>query len=67
MRIKLNNREVNILLAALENWQIDSLNENLIGAYSYLFEEPLSEEEVEALRTYLTDQLTEEEIHEDET
>jgi Ser/Thr protein kinase RdoA (MazF antagonist) len=51
MRIELTDREVATLLAALRNWQTDSLNEDLAEAFSGHFEEhePLSDEEIDAL------------------
>jgi hypothetical protein len=51
MQIELTDREVATLLAALRNWQTDSLNEDLAEAFSGHFEEhePLSDEEIDAL------------------
>jgi hypothetical protein len=51
MQIELSDREVAQVLAALRNWQTDSLNEDLVDAFSGHFEdhEPLSDEEIEAL------------------
>jgi hypothetical protein len=51
MRIELSDREVANILAALRNWQTDSLNEDLAEAFSGHFEdhEPLSDDEIDAL------------------
>lgn len=51
MQIELNDREVAQLLAALRNWQTDSLNEDLVDAFSGHFEdhEPLTDEEIDDL------------------
>ena len=51
MRIELTDREVAHLLAALRNWQTDSLNEDLAEAFAGHFEdhEPLSDDEIDAL------------------
>ena len=51
MRIELSDREVAHLLAALRNWQTDSLNEDLVEAFAGHFEdhEPLSDEEIDGL------------------
>ena len=51
MRIDLTGREVATILAALRNWQTDSLNEDLAEAFAGHFEEhePLSDDEVDDL------------------
>ena len=51
MQIELREREVAHLLAALRNWQIDSLNEDLVDAFAGHFEdhEPLGDDEIDAL------------------
>ncbi len=51
MQIELSDREVAQLLAALRNWQIDSLNEDLVDAFAGHFEdhEPLTDDEIDAL------------------
>jgi hypothetical protein len=51
MQIELSERERAHVLAALRNWQIDSLNEDLAEAFAGHFEghEPLSDDEIEAL------------------
>ena len=51
MQIELSEREVAHLLAALRNWQTDSLNEDLEDAFAGHFEDhrPLDDEEIDAL------------------
>lgn len=51
MQIELNARDVAQLLAALRNWQTDSLNEDLAEAFAGHFEdhEPLTDDEIDAL------------------
>ncbi|MPZ49029.1 MAG: hypothetical protein GEU75_06940 [Dehalococcoidia bacterium] len=51
MQIELSAREAAQLLAALRNWQTDSLNEDLPDAFAGHFEdhEPLSDEEIDGL------------------
>ena len=51
MRIELTDREVAHLLAALRNWQTDSLNEDLAEAFAGHFEdhEALTDDEIDAL------------------
>ena len=51
MQIELNEREAAQLLAALRNWQTDSLNEDLADAFTGHFEDhaPLTEDEIDAL------------------
>ena len=51
MQVELSDREVAQLLAALRNWQTDSLNEDLAEAFAGHFEdhEPLSDEEIDEL------------------
>ena len=51
MKVELNEREIAQLLAALRNWQVDALNENLADTFAGHFEdhEPLSDEEIDDL------------------
>ena len=51
MQVELNEREIAQVLAALRNWQVDALNENLAETFASHFEdhEPLSDEEIDAL------------------
>jgi hypothetical protein len=51
MQVELTDREVATLLAALRNWQTDSLNEDLAEAFSGHFEDydPLDDFEIDAL------------------
>ena len=51
MQIELSDREISQLLAALRNWQTDSLNEDLVEAFAGHFEDypPLMNEEIDAL------------------
>ena len=51
MQVELSDREVAQLLAALRNWQTDSLNEDLADAFAGHFEdhEPLGDDEIDAL------------------
>jgi hypothetical protein len=51
MQIELSDREVTQVLAALRNWQTDSLNEDLADAFAGHFEDhpPLDDDEIEAL------------------
>jgi len=51
MQIELSPRQVAQLLAALRNWQTDSLNEDLVEAFAGHFEdhEPLTDDEIDAL------------------
>jgi hypothetical protein len=51
MQVELSERERAQLLAALRNWQTDSLNEDLVEAFAGHFEdhEPLSDDEIDAL------------------
>jgi hypothetical protein len=51
MQIELNEREVAQLLAALRNWQTDSVNEDLTDAFAGHFEDhaPLDDDEIDAL------------------
>ena len=51
MQVELSDREVAQLLAALRNWQTDSLNEDLAEAFAGHFEdyEALSDDEIDAL------------------
>ncbi|HLF79729.1 MAG TPA: hypothetical protein VJB57_19785 [Dehalococcoidia bacterium] len=51
MQVELSTRETAQLLAALRNWQIDTLNEDLVEAYAGHFEdhEPLSDDEIDEL------------------
>ena len=49
MQIELNGREVAQLLAALRNWEIDAINEDLADAFAGHFEdhEPLTDDEID--------------------
>ena len=51
MHFEVNGREVAQLLAALRNWQTDSLNEDLVEAFAGHFEDhaPLDDDEIDAL------------------
>ena len=51
MQIELNDREIAQLLAALRNWQTDSINEDLAEAFASHFEDhaSLSDEEIDDL------------------
>jgi predicted transcriptional regulator len=51
MQVELSPREVAHILAALRNWQVDALNEDLADAFAGHFEEhePLVDDEVDAL------------------
>ena len=51
MQVELSAQEIAQLLAALRNWQTDSLNEDLADAFAGHFEdnEPLSDDEIDAL------------------
>ena len=51
MQVELTDREVAQVLAALRNWQTDSLNEDLVEAFAGHFEDhaPLSNEEIDDL------------------
>jgi hypothetical protein len=51
MQVELSEREVAQLLAALRNWQTDSLNEDLVEAFAGHFEDhaPLDDHEIDAL------------------
>ena len=51
MRIELSEREAAHLMAALRNWQTDSLNEDLEDAFAGHFEDhaPLEDGEIDAL------------------
>ena len=51
MQIELSDRDIAQLLAALRNWQTDSLNEDLAEAFAGHFEdhEPLTDEEIDDL------------------
>ena len=51
MKVELNDREIALVLAALRNWQVDALNEDLADTFAGHFEEhePLSDEEIDAL------------------
>jgi len=51
MQVELSDREIAQLLAALRNWQTDSLNEDLVEAFAGHFEqhEPLSDDEIDQL------------------
>jgi len=49
--VQLSDRDLAQLLAALRNWQIDALNEDLADAFVDHFEEhePLTDDEIDAL------------------
>ena len=51
MQIELSEREVAQVLAALRNWQLDALNEDLVEAFAGHFEEhePLTDDEIDGL------------------
>jgi len=51
MQVELSDRKIAQVLAALRNWQIEGLNEDLVDAFAGHFEEhePLSGEEVDTL------------------
>jgi hypothetical protein len=51
MRVELTEREIATVLAALRNWQIDGLNEDLGDAFCGHFEEhrQLSDDEIDEL------------------
>ena len=51
MRIELSDRDIAQLLAALRNWQTDSLNEDLEDAFQGHFEDhpPLTDDEIDEL------------------
>ena len=51
MQVELSDREIALVLAALRNWQMDSLNEDLVDAFAGHFEdhEPLSDDEIDRL------------------
>lgn len=51
MQVELSPRDVAQLLAALRNWQTDSLNEDLADAFAGHFEdhEPLTDDEIDDL------------------
>jgi len=51
MQVELTEREVAHLLAALRNWQTDSLNEDMAEAFAAHFEEHemLDDDEIDAL------------------
>jgi hypothetical protein len=51
MLIEISQRELAQLLAALRNWQTDTLNEDLADAFAGHFEdfEPMTDDEIDAL------------------
>jgi hypothetical protein len=51
MQVELSEREVAQLLAALRNWQIDALNEDMVEEFAGHFEDhaPLDDDEIDAL------------------
>ena len=51
MQVELSDRDVAQILAALRNWQVDGLNEDLAEAFAGHFEdhEPLTDDEIDAL------------------
>ena len=50
MQVELSAQEVAQVLAALRNWQVDALNEDLADAFAGHFEdhEPLTDDEIDA-------------------
>jgi len=51
MQVELSDRELALVLAALRNWEMDALNEDLVDTFSGHFEdyEPLSDDEIDEL------------------
>jgi hypothetical protein len=51
MQVELSHRDIAQLLAALRNWQVDALNEDLAESFAGHFEEhaPLDDDEIDAL------------------
>ena len=51
MQIELSDREAAQLLAALRNWQIDAINEDMVEEFAGHFEDhaPLGDDEIDAL------------------
>ena len=51
MLVELSDREIALVLAALRNWQMDELNEDLVDTFSghFVDHEPLSDEEIDDL------------------
>ena len=51
MQVELSDRDVAQILAALRNWQVDGLNEDLAEAFSGHFEdhEALTDDEIDEL------------------
>jgi hypothetical protein len=51
MMFEFSDRDAAQVLAALRNWQTDSLNEDLVDAFAGHFEdhEPLTDEEIDGL------------------
>ena len=51
MQIELSDREAAQLMAALRNWQIDAINEDMVEEFAGHFEDhaPLSDDEIDAL------------------
>ena len=51
MQIELTEREVAQLLAALRNWQVDALNEDMVEEFAGHFKDhvPLDDDEIDGL------------------
>ena len=51
MKLELTEREIAQVLAALRNWQVDALNEDMVEEFAGHFEdhEPLTDDEIESL------------------
>ena len=51
VQVELSHRDIAQLLAALRNWQLDALNEDLVDTFSGHFEDhaPLDDDELDAL------------------
>jgi len=51
MQVELSERDVAQLLAALRNWQVDALNEDMVEEFAGHFEDhaPLDDDEIDAL------------------
>jgi beta-xylosidase len=50
MLVELSEREIEQLVAALHNWQIDAMNEDLVEAFlAHHGETPMNDEEIDGL------------------
>ena len=60
MQFQLSKREVAHVLAALRNWQVDSLNEDLVEGFAshFVVHPPLGDDEIDALCDRLTSAVT---------